>query len=339
VRIAVEPMGETLLEGPLLAGEQQRVLVPVPLWAPPGSLEPELEVTGGGRASFDGWADPLGLEEERAWQSVPAGLRARAGVPDPERTPVRAPPLALLAALTGLVLALSQRRRPLRAATLGGAFALATAAATLAPDRDPARLRVLEGDAPSGLWLALDAGRDELALPAELPLRVESRPERARLTWRVRLGSAPAGPNRSGGSGGSDRSDGDRAPTWTLSGPRTTLLAVSGFDREIRLSPSGNEWETLAEAWVRDPGEGTWARCGPWPRGKALPAASPGAPPGWLAAGLPQGPRVLAGRLDPGAPTGGPPRGPAGVPVWVRLTGFGEGPEEGGTGRESGRGH
>ena len=310
VRFVVEPMGETVVEGPLLAGESRALQIPLPLWAPPGSVEPEVVATGNGRAVFAGWVDPLGAGAERAWLALPAGLRARARLPDPEREPLRAPPLALLAVLAGFVLLLSQRRHPARAAAIGVASAVLTGALAFAGTPPPSRLRVLEGDAPSGRWIAVDGARGELALPAELPLRVESRPARARLVWRVPL------------AGVRGWLDGEARPTWILRGAGAALFAVSTFEPAQPVEGSRNAWGDFERAWVRDEAGAAWRQVGPWAFGRPLPEGGPGDPPGWLVAGLPQGPRVFAGLLDPDVGTGSPPRGGPSVAVWVRLTGF-----------------
>ena len=73
-----------------------------------------------------------------------------------------------------------------------------------------------------------------------------------------------------------------------------------------------NAWGPMEASWVRL-GAGSWRHMGPWAEGAVWPpgAGSDGAPPGWLASGLPQGPVLWIGRRES-----------AGLPEWVRVVGF-----------------
>ena len=129
----------------------------------------------------------------------------------------------------------------------------------------------------------------------------------------LRLAPAPRGDTaRPNG-----RSPGASAePLWWLSAPRGAWVVERTFPVGLRLlQPEVNTFGDLAEVYVRD-AAGAWTAHGPWARGAPLPAAGPAAgatsgsnpapaagnaPPGWLAAGLPQGVRVLVARLGAGA--------------------------------------
>jgi hypothetical protein len=84
---------------------------------------------------------------------------------------------------------------------------------------------------------------------------------------------------------------------WVLSGPGLWIAErPSGLDLGY-LSLEGNEWGGLAELWHRS--EQGWSYHRSWERGEPLPPVQEGPPPpGWLAAGLPQGGEVWLGRLS-----------------------------------------
>jgi len=319
VRLAVEPMGETLLRGPLAGGERRTVVVPLPTWGEVEGLVPEVTVDGAGAARFLGW-DPSDARADAAWRALPASLRRRPRpVPPPPSSPA-VPLAALLAAAAALAAGWALRGRPLRAVGVSVLGAVATAAAveTARAPAATAGIRVLEGEGEPAAWFAVDAARERLVAPAGTStLRVESIPERARLVYEVRLD-----PERGGG--------------WTLAGRGAVLVRIaelaseeggpSGSDAAPRLSRGANELADLAASWVRAADGSGWRALGPWARGTAEPSAGgaggAGAaadPPGALNPALPLGRRVLVGRLAPGGPPSRPAEAGA---VWVRLVGL-----------------
>ena len=100
-----------------------------------------------------------------------------------------------------------------------------------------------------------------------------------------------------------------------------TRRVLSPIDVGLRfLDPAGNAWGDLDAVWTRSSAGGAWVGRGPWRLGAPLPEAQPvpSVPPGWLAAGLPQGRGVLVGRLAESSW-----RGPEGAGVaWIRQVGF-----------------
>lgn len=294
VRFGLGSMGETVVRGPLAAGERRTVVVPLPAWGETAGLVPEIEERGAGQAAFLGWVEDEGA---RAWSALSSALRRRARPAPPELAPTRAPIGALCVAAAAVLAGWSLRERRLAAVLVcalgaGGTFAL------VGPRAGPAVLRVLEGDGASGDWFEVDAlrgrasstGREEL-------LRVECRPERARLHYEVAL----AGGGR---------------PGWTLAGEGCELFLLRPAAPGT-LTPEANRLADLAEAWVRAADGSGWTAVGAWPKGTALPTTGqPADPPGGLNPALPLGSRVLVGRLEAAA-------GAAGAEAWVRLVGLG----------------
>jgi len=299
--ISLGSAGEARLAGELLPGERQRIAVPLPVrdasaavapqigWTPSAGADPES--AGRGSARF------LGYREDRASariEDLPPGLRARTRPPiGPVEPRLRAASLALLPAC--LVVGLLLRRRS-GAALL---FALVGSAAVLflgwPRGAQPGRkLVVLETDAGSAEGLEVTATWERArASQAELEDRVvESSNDAARIVWTRQLGS--------GGELGP-------AGEWTATARGSALWLLRALARG-----AGRD-RALAETWLREDGE--WTARGPWRPGQPLPPPVPGPPPpGWLAAGLPQGIPVLVGRA---AERSGP-----GEELWVRETGF-----------------
>ncbi len=299
VEVAVDG-GTTVLAGPLLAGERRTLLVPVPALAAPALgpaelwPEPGVRADGDGTAAFVRWRES---EPDAFWSGVPRGLQARPRPPLAGARP-RASVAALCTCAAALVLALGARRRAALAA-LGAGAALA-AALLPAAGGDAPPIAVLEADLAGGAWVRVLAARDALALPADLgaageSVRLESEPEGGALVFEASLAAG--------------------APRWSVRAPGALLHLLERRAPDPDARPGRNPFGELAEAWVRD-AAGTWSALGRWPRGTPRPA--PGAagrgtpaPPGWLAAGLPQGVGVLVGRLaEPGRA------------AWVRASGF-----------------
>jgi hypothetical protein len=312
LELSVGAAGTTRVAGELLAGERQRLVVPVPVRSssphdpPPRISWPASEGVeeaglGRGSARFLGWgARPSAVEE------LPAGLLARPR-PPVESDPVRLP-LATLALLPGafvLALAIRRRRVPSILVSLGSAGLVLVLAGRRGETSEvgPRETWILElarGSAV-GLEVRTSFGRATLEAHALAETALVTDPEDARVVWD---GSFQAG------------------AAWTARAPRAifhTLRAVpsAAFD----FAPDANRVGPLAQSWVRD--GGAWTARGPWRLGERLPAPREGPPPpGWLAAGLPQGVGVLLGRLESADPKErGRLRRDRGD-GWVRLTGF-----------------
>lgn len=293
--------GRTVLEGPLLPGERRELVVPLPS-RPLGDRPPE--VPDGVR--FLGWV------EDPAGPPLPPSLSARPRPPVGEAIS-RAGGAALALVGAGALLVVAARRRPPLALGLGlGLAAGAGAAQTLVGGESgpPPPVRVLEGDGPSGVWLQVDGAFQSLAGPPRPGLRLEARPASAPLEWRVPLSATPPG----------------AVPLWRahLTGGR--LWRLVPLDPGGRaLTPGANRWGDLAETWTRG-AQGGWHARGPWSRGAPLPPPAGGSsgsgPPGWLAAGLPQGVGVLVARAGPRTWGGEDGVEPPPAVVWVRLVGF-----------------
>jgi hypothetical protein len=189
---------------------------------------------------------------------------------------------------------LALRRRPFAALGWGASAALLAAFLGPRPPEDGLRRVTLEeGDAQSAVGLELEATRGRLWIRgAPDVLHIETAPAEARLTCRVDLENAAA---------------------WEIAAEGAILYRLTSFERgERAFSRAENRWADLEETWVRE--EGNWSARGAWLLGRALPAAlSAAPPPGWLAAGLPQGTGILLGRLR---------ARPGEGPVYVRWSGF-----------------
>jgi len=216
---------------------------------------------------------------------APRGL-ARRGRP-PVAPPRPRPDMARWLVVAGGALAVfGLRRRALAAAVagLGAALLIWLLPSTPLVGRT---LRGIDADLARDIWLEVRSGNGTLAVPVGAECWFESRaPEPPR--WTL-TGRGPA-----------------------LSAPRADLHALCSIPG-LTLDPdSGMPAEALERLWLRTP-DGRWTAHDAWRPGDPFPppalSASSG-PPGWLAAGLPQGVRVLVGF----------PAGP-GAPDWLRVTG------------------
>jgi len=292
--------GETRIEGGLLAGERVRLAVPLPArgaeagpppritWATGGELDLEGGVRGSAR--FVRWSD-----DATRLDLLPPGLLARPRPPvAPEEIELPLSVLALLPACFVLGLATRARRATSILLSLAGA-ALVLGLAARRGERGAAEIEVLEIAPGSALGLEVRASHAAASVDsAELAataLAVD--PEEERVVW---TGSFEA-----------------RA-AWRASAPGAALYRLHVLDAAaVSLTRAENRGVPLAEAWLRE--EGEWTARGAWGTGAPLPDARPGPPPpGWLAAGLPQGVPVLLGRL---ARAPGEDRD-----AWVRQTGL-----------------
>ena len=346
--IEFEGVGRTLLRAGLLAGESISPVVPIPLSSSglaPGakfSIDARERPAGEiGRAAWAAELDPSGVpldaaqfERERAqrWQALALGLRARPRPPPVENSGVRVPMSALCLALATAAACFGLRKRSLLSA---GACILGAASIWyLAPKaRGPARLDVssqrcvLEHEYGSGNWLLVRSARGALELGAHTPLSIESDPADARVECAL-----------------------DVRQPWNarLQGPALWTVVESFDPKGGLLEPGINTLLDLEWVWLRVQGaQGTelsWSKPRPW-RSAAPSAArdgafepsteqaAAGAPPGWLAQGLPMGRSALLGKLRGGAPldqflaqAGVLAAGEtsAGSEVWLRILGWPE---------------
>jgi hypothetical protein len=279
----------TVLEVSVAAGERRRFDVPY-VGSSRASAAPLLPRFLGEPPPAGASLVPGSHEPPPVWAELPRGLRNRS-LPPLERARVApdAPRWAALAA--ALLLVLGLRRRPLAALTVGAAAALGLLLWPAPPASGPLQ-RVLEGDAESGRWLEVRAARESLELADISVGWVRHLPSSAAL--RLELSTAAG------------------AAAWRLVAAQARVFAL----REVagraptRADPGAHDWRRL---WLRDPA-GDWSAHGPWKRGEVLPPPLAGAPapPGWLAAGLPQGIGILVGELESGADER----------LWLRWVGF-----------------
>lgn len=306
-RLAVEGSGlpirvegsraTTHLELRAVGGDPRELVVPVLHEQAAGP--PDVLVDGGesgGSARFLGWIDPppAGLDPSLRGRSRPA-----------LDTDVSGAPAALLWMLLGLgLLSFAARKSAwasLALAGLGGVLAFQLGRGT--PQEGPVPHRVLEGRLDGQRWLAVDVGT-ELELDSSWAVEHRVYPPDAPLEIRWTEGLGPAVMEVPAGC---------------------ELVRRFELDPGLRLLTGElNTWGPLEQAWSRGAEGAAWSGHGAWPVGSGLPPGVPERPPGWLAAGLPPGQGVLAGRLGEGAyhgPDGGPPPGPRSR-TWVRLVGF-----------------
>lgn len=266
--------GRTLVDGELARGETRRLEVPLPATSMSMRFTPTIEFdareSSEGRVRFVDW-----IERPSAVEALPTGLRARAR-PPVERGRVRPSVSALFLCAAALVLGVSLRRRPL---VVGGlAIGCAAGAYALPPNRDGdaiARATVYEIASGAPLALRVEASFASLELPpGARELAVEVLPVGVPVEWRVSL------------------TDGGRK----ASSPNARFYRLDLIELGARqIVRDTNEWGSLSEVWTRFDGE--WEARGAWNPGSALPVGdSRDAPPGWLAAGLPQGVDVLLAR-------------------------------------------
>ena len=267
------PGSRTKLSGELLAGERVERVLPVvvdefgargePHWSWQGDPENQ------GRARFLGWD----RSAEEQWGKLPPGLQLRSR---PPVLPADArPPAALFLLLAGCALGsvvLARKRAVLAALPALAGCALAW---LLAHPASGARVPwlVLEGAGMRSPWVEQRADWETLELPSECgPVLLASEPPRASIALATSL-SAP-GP-------------------ITLQARGAALFASRALDPGPGSLDSGSQdcAPTLEQVWWREAGE--WSYRPNWAKGQPLPPAQPGGPPpGWLATGLPQGPRV-----------------------------------------------
>ncbi len=301
--ILTEPSGSTTrIECALASGSH--LLLAVPLWA---SLELSRRATGTTRPA-EGTVELRSIEEEHwddPWSALVPGLRLRSRPPVElaARTPGLAAGSLLVATLVGVA---GLRKRTFLALGIGlvGAAALVILPLGTTSGRVTC---VLEGDAPSGGWLCVQARAEELELPDGGPLALEVDPIRAPLLFRVEHSQS-----------GVDR--------WFVEARGARLVRIDALRAPGgQLEAEDNTLLDLESCWVRD-ADGTWTDRGSWRRGERLPAARAGSlPPGWLASLLPQGVGILIGRVSheafDRAGWGLPEPAPEEAP-WVRWIGF-----------------
>jgi hypothetical protein len=148
---------------------------------------------------------------------------------------------------------------------------------------------LLEGQEGGAAWTEVRAAWESLTLPLEAaPLTLASEPEGAPISVETRLAQP-----------------GEIALHARGAALFAGRIAEPGPGR---MAEAGQDCADFEAVWWRADGE--WSARGSWKRGQPLPAAqSTEAPPGWLANGLPQGPRVCLART----------RGPG--PRWFRDLG------------------
>lgn len=279
----------TRIEVEVGAAELRRLEVPVAGPTRPGDVRPtpRFEDPEGNEAPL---LDEASVTWGEPWASLPHGLRTRA-LPPVGRVLPEAGPLSLAVLAAAVLLAVGLRRRP-PVALLFGTGAAACLFVLPAPEAEAVAVRVLEGDARDGRWLEVRGAQGRLELPV------------GRLGWLRRSPPAADAHLRVHEEGGSPRW------SWVAPGARVYALTETGRPVPTRVDPGAVGFR---RAWTRS-AAGAWSAHGPWPPGSALPAPSEagGPPPGWLAAGLPQGLGTLVGELDD----------PAGDPAWLRLVGF-----------------
>jgi hypothetical protein len=280
----------TRLRGALLAGERVERVLPVVVDALGARGEPRwnwgADPDRAGRARFLGWVH----EAEERWAALPPGLRAR---PRPPVSPANTrPPLALFFLLGGAALASVALARRGRWAAAGPSLAgcvLSWWIAGAGAPSTPQTWVVLEGQDGGGAWIEVRAAWESLDLPvAAAPSVLCSDPEAAPISIETSL-ALPG--------------------ELALRARGAALYASRPCDPGPgRIGESGQDCADFESVWWR--AEGEWSARGGWKRGQALPPVTSGAAaPGWLANGLPQGPRVCLART----------RGPS--PRWFRDLG------------------
>lgn len=327
-RIAVEgPLSELVIESEgvrtalaheWLAGEAEELELPLGAGAapPPGEapvrVQPRIASRGAGSARFLGWSG----ERESAWAALPAGMRARAAPPlSGARARASLAALCALAALACALLALRRSARATHALALGGA--LLAAALPIAGERALAQ-RVLELQQAAPVSLERRAALGELEFPLETCVRIELEPAAAACELQLERTAQAADSLRS-----------ERA--WSVRARAASEVRLDVW--HVRALSAATDARTLDLAsW-----EGLWLRGtdGSWRAAPELAAGQPASggpeldaprsPPGWLAAGLPQGRTVLLGRAAQAAvasPESAPAGRAAAGELWLRWVGF-----------------
>lgn len=271
----------------LVAGERRRVRVPFirPL-AQEGLAAPQV---------LSGALDSDALEGVRVpgrFEDLPMALRLRSLPPIESRLP-RPLPIHMAWLGAALLVVLGLRRRPAAALLAGAGAGLLLLVLPAGAGGGPSFVRVLEGDGESGRWLEVRGAADRLELgaqergwlevqPADRPAELRTREERGALRSEI-----------------------------------VALGATVHLRRErvapVRPTRDGSGGYRFLRVWLREPGAG-WQERGAWSGDGPLPPARPegGDPPGWLAAGLPQGVPILVGELE----------SLEGEPSWLRLAPF-----------------
>ena len=243
------------------------------------------------------------------WARLPASLRRRS-IPVPAGVRARPSPTGWSLLVLGFVLAYLFRNRPALAAILGLGVAGCLLGLDVVEQVGSDEASVLEGDAQSGKWLRVSVRPGSLPVNLTRLLRLGALPEDVRLSW-VGTGAA------------------NGKCSWTAevarsrsTPPNSRLISCEQFfpsDPDSISAPvlpavGAPPGMPLASTWLRAASGGALVSHGPWRRGQPLPAPRPDdpPPPGWLAAGLPQGVGVLLGRVE----------SQAGQDVWVRMIGF-----------------
>ena len=272
------PAGRTVWRGTLRAGEVRTLLLP--LAAPASASVPSHGVL----APAESAAAPL-----PAWMArrTPPATRAS------ERRLGRTPLLVLVA--TWLV-ALLARRRPGGALAAGAIGGVLLAAAPRSHGRAPVeRVVEVEGAGAEARWGVTEAAVGALLLPPRDAF--VGLPDGGAVVWRVQEG----------------------AREWRAEGPAGARIVRRALapGRPPTLEPALQALGTLEACWIRE--EGTWVPRGRWELGAAAPPpVRAGGPPGWLAAGLPQGRWAVVGALaEQPAALGGVTGGTS----WLRALG------------------
>lgn len=291
--------GSTRIAGELLAGETRSMRVPLPARSLSERVEPRIR-TGAGEPRSD--LDPLARGSVRfigyepfvgnRLDAIPASLRARArpAILGASVATSRATPFLLLA---WLVIVLALRRRPALAILAASILSAALRIVVTAPDAGASsNVRVVDADVESDAWLQVDAALGSIVVPAEIEaFQLDVEPPGAPIVWHVALGQ------------GAELRAESRGARLFLA----TVLEVA----PARVTRAANHHAALDDSWLRV--EGAWTHVGRWDQDAPLPsAAGEGAPPGWLAAGLPQGVTILIGAVH----------APGRRPSWIRLSGL-----------------
>ncbi len=282
-------LGPTRLRAGVGPGERLDLWVPF-LWALDRPGAPSAASLGLEAATVE--VVPGAARLPGDWRDLPAALRGRP-LPPLERAPLRPGPAQAAGLATALLAVLALRRRPALALAAGLAGAVLVGSHSGGGAAAPREVRVLEGDGESGRWLLVRSAVGRLALGADATGWLEVRPaDRPLEVVAVRRGGL--------------LSTACEAPGGELHLRRERVAPTAPG----RSDPGGHAFRRV---WVREPGEGwtprgAWAGAGPLPP----PTGEVGDPPGWLAAGLPQGVAVLVGELE-GAGEGG---------SWLRMAPF-----------------
>ncbi len=301
VRLVVAGRAETILHAKLVAGERTTLVVPLAAARDERELVLSEVPECAGSARWTGWVRDELNDAEQSFEALPIGLRTRARPALPRAAGERVSWAAWFLALGVVPLLLSVQRRTAVMGAVSGCAALAVFVLARSTVPVPSA-RVLECDADSGRWVAVDSARDELRAPCAVPLHFAVEPEHAFVQGELDRSALPSG-------------------MWTVRARGAIFLRWSAFDPGQRsLERTENRWGRIEALWLRS-AEGVWSFHGEWELGRALPAARDAAPidpPGWLNPALPLGTEILIARLAPGAFAGD---GDVPTSVWIRRLG------------------